>query len=109
MDALIRLDGVTKRYGGAGRPALDGIGLRVAAGEAVAIMGPSGSGKSTLLNLVAGLDRPTAGRVDVHAKRTGLMFQEAALFPWLTVRGNVEIALAERTPGTFRIFWMACL
>ena len=60
MDALIRLDGVTKRYGGAGRPPLDGIGLRVAAGEAVAIMGTSGSGKSTLLNLVADLERRAA-------------------------------------------------
>jgi len=60
MDALIRLDGVTKRYGGAGRPALGGIGLRVAAGEAVAIMGTSGSGESTLLNLVAGLERRAA-------------------------------------------------
>ena len=73
MDALIRLDGVTKRYGGAGRAALDGIGLRVAAGEAVAIMGPSGSGKSTLLNLVAGLDRPTRGAVAVGGKRIDKM------------------------------------
>ena len=105
MDALIRLDGVTKRYGGAGRPALDGIGLRVAAGEAVAIMGPSGSGKSTLLNLVAGLDRPTRGAVTVGGKRidrmtearvakfrrqqVGMIFQFFNLLDDLTVLDNV--------------------
>jgi NitT/TauT family transport system ATP-binding protein len=73
--------------------ALEGVTLDVEKGEFVCLLGASGCGKSTLLNLVAGLDKPTSGRVDVRAERTGLMFQEAALFPWLTVRGNVEIAL----------------
>src|SRR5262249_26373590 len=50
-------------------------------------------GKSTLLNIVAGLDRPTSGTVRVRTNRTGLMFQESALFPWLTARGNIELAL----------------
>ena len=68
----------------------------MAQGEFVCLLGASGCGKSTLLNLVAGLDQPTSGTVDVRAERTGLMFQEAALFPWLTVRGNVEIALQAR-------------
>lgn len=72
--------------------ALDGISLDVAPGEFVCLVGASGCGKSTLLNLVAGLDEPTSGRVAV-AGRTAVMFQEAALFPWLTVRGNVELAL----------------
>jgi putative ABC transport system ATP-binding protein len=105
MDALIQLDNVTKRYGGAGRPALDGIGLQVAAGEAVAIMGPSGSGKSTLLNLVAGLDRPTRGAVTVGGERVdrlseagvarfrrqqvGMIFQFFNLLDDLTVLDNV--------------------
>jgi putative ABC transport system ATP-binding protein len=105
MNALIRLDDVTKRYGGAGRPALDGIGLEVAAGEAVAIMGPSGSGKSTLLNLVAGLDRPTRGAVTVGGRRIdklteagvarfrrqqiGMIFQFFNLLDDLTVLDNV--------------------
>jgi putative ABC transport system ATP-binding protein len=105
MDALIQLDDITKRYGGAGRAALAGIGLQVAAGEAVAIMGPSGSGKSTLLNLVAGLDRPTRGAVAVGGKRidkmteagvarfrrqqVGMIFQFFNLLDDLTVLDNV--------------------
>ena len=58
MDALVQINDVTKRYDGAGQPALDGLTLEIVSGEAVAVMGPSGSGKSTLLNLIAGLDRP---------------------------------------------------
>jgi NitT/TauT family transport system ATP-binding protein len=73
--------------------ALDHISLDVEAGEFVCLLGASGCGKSTLLNIVAGLDRPTSGTVQVRANRTGLMFQESALFPWLTARGNVELAL----------------
>ena len=60
---VIRLDGVTKTYQSGAAPALLDVHLTVTAGEVVAIMGPSGSGKSTLLNLVAGLDRPSAGQV----------------------------------------------
>ena len=56
------------------------------------MVGASGCGKSTLLNLVAGLGAPTAGTVEVQG-RTALMFQEAALFPWLSVAGNVDLAL----------------
>jgi NitT/TauT family transport system ATP-binding protein len=73
--------------------ALDHVSLDVAPGEFVCLLGASGCGKSTLLNIVAGLDQPTSGTVSVRAERTGLMFQEAALFPWLTARGNVELAL----------------
>ena len=84
---------MTKRYGrGAGSVlALDGIDLDVRPGEFVCLVGASGCGKSTLLNLVADLDQPTAGEVEVTGK-TGVMFQEAALFPWLTVAGNIELA-----------------
>jgi NitT/TauT family transport system ATP-binding protein len=73
-------------------PALDKVSLDVHRGEFVCLLGASGCGKSTLLNVVAGLDAPTAGTVEVDG-RTTLMFQEAALFPWLTAQGNVELAL----------------
>lgn len=91
----VRLTGVSKMYGhGAnGLLALDGVTLDVAPGEFVCLLGASGCGKSTLLNLVAGLDRPSAGTVDVDRDRVAMMFQEPALFPWLTVRANVEMAL----------------
>ena len=93
----ISLREVSKVYGHAGSavPALDRVSVDVAPGEFLCVLGASGCGKSTLLNLVAGLDRPTAGAVEV-AGRTGLMFQEAALFPWLTVLGNIELALRLR-------------
>jgi NitT/TauT family transport system ATP-binding protein len=76
--------------------ALDRVSLAVADGEFVCIIGASGCGKSTLLNLVAGLDKPTAGQVDTGGRRVGLMFQEPALFPWLTAARNVELALRAR-------------
>ncbi len=77
--------------------------LRVAAGEFVCLLGPSGSGKSTILNLVAGLAHPTSGRVlegDTPVAGPGpdraVVFQDAALFPWLTLRRNVEFPLRLR-------------
>jgi NitT/TauT family transport system ATP-binding protein len=76
--------------------ALDKIDLEVQPGEFVALLGPSGCGKSTLLNLVAGFEKPSAGSLTVHAKAVekpgpdrGVVFQEAALFPWLSVWENV--------------------
>ena len=76
--------------------ALDNISLDVATGEFVCLVGASGCGKSTLLNVVAGLEKPTTGEVEVTGSRTALLFQEAALFPWLTVGANVELALRLR-------------
>ena len=97
----ISLRGVSKAFGhGAGAVvALEGITLDVARGEFVCLVGASGCGKSTSLNLIAGLARPTVGQVEVNG-RTALMFQEAALFPWLTVRDNVALPL--RLAGTRR-------
>jgi len=91
----IRIDGVSKAYGHTGNAvvALDHLSLDVAPGEFVCLVGASGCGKSTLLNIVAGLDSPTQGTVSVNLGRPALMFQESALFPWLTVRRNIDLAL----------------
>ncbi|HEY2312951.1 MAG TPA: ABC transporter ATP-binding protein [Streptosporangiaceae bacterium] len=94
----VRLTDVSKAYG-TGRAellALDQVSLTVHDGEFVCIIGASGCGKSTLLNLVAGLDQPTSGQVDTAGRKVGLMFQEPALFPWLTAGRNVELALQAR-------------
>ena len=101
-DLAVRVDAVSKVHGrGSGAVlALDAISLDVAPGEFVCVVGASGCGKSTLLSLVAGLDAATAGTIDVPAGRPALMFQEPALYPWLTVAGNVELAL--KLAGTGR-------
>ena len=93
----IRVHDVTKVYGsGPGSVhALDRIGLTVPRGGFTCLVGASGCGKSTLLNLLSGLDQPTSGTIDVHG-RTALMFQDSALFPWLTVAGNIDLALKLR-------------
>ena len=101
---LIELHQVRKSYDG-GPPAVHDISLTVRSGEAVAILGPSGSGKSTVLNLIAGLDRPTAGTVTVEGVRVdelgesgsakyrrtriGMVFQFFNLLDDLTVGDNV--------------------
>jgi len=102
---MIELKDVTKRYPRADElaehTALSVVNLRVTEGEFVCVLGPSGCGKSTLLNLVAGFLRPTAGQVLFDGRAVaepgperGVVFQEPTLFPWLTVRANVEFGLA---------------
>jgi NitT/TauT family transport system ATP-binding protein len=95
------MDHVSKVFGTEGNSlhALDDLTLEVEQGEFVCLLGASGCGKSTLLNIVAGLDRPTTGTVTTGENRTTLMFQESALFPWLTARGNVELPLKIRKIG----------
>jgi iron(III) transport system ATP-binding protein len=100
---FLRLTGITRRYDGHGGVA--DVALDVEEGESVVIIGPSGSGKTTLLRLVAGLERPDAGAiwldgrevarpgrniVAAHERRVGFVFQDLALWPHLTVRGNLE-------------------
>ena len=96
--SAVRLSEVSKVYG-RGRSsllALDKVSLTVTPGEFVCLIGASGCGKSTMLSLVAGLDTATAGEVSTGGKRVTLMFQEPALFPWLTSSRNVELALRAR-------------
>ncbi len=92
------LDRVSKTFAGAlDRPlVLDEISLTVAAGEFVCLVGASGCGKSTLLNLIAGLELPTRGTISRPAGKAALLFQDAALLPWLTAGQNVELALRLR-------------
>lgn len=94
-EPAVRIEGVSKRFGD-GPLVLDDVGLDIAPGEFVCLLGASGCGKSTLLNLIAGLDRPTAGVVETPAEGSAVMFQESALMPWLTARRNVELALRLR-------------
>jgi NitT/TauT family transport system ATP-binding protein len=77
-----------------GTVALEGVDLKVRAGEFVSVVGPSGCGKSTLLRIASGLETATGGYTQVGANRIGYVFQDATLLPWRTVRDNVAL-LAE--------------
>ncbi|MBK1787246.1 ABC transporter ATP-binding protein [Prauserella cavernicola] len=94
-DVAVQLSGVVKNFGRGEHTvtALDGVDLTVAPGEFVCLLGASGCGKTTLLNLVADLDAPTAGTVTRNTSRPAVMFQDAALMPWLTAATNVELPL----------------
>jgi NitT/TauT family transport system ATP-binding protein len=103
MAMSLELRGVSRRYDvrdGDVLNALDTTDLSIGAGEFICIVGPSGCGKSTLLNLIAGLDTPSEGSVLVGGQPVRgtdpsrvLIFQDAALFPWLTAQANVEFGL----------------
>jgi NitT/TauT family transport system ATP-binding protein len=97
----VRLTEVTKGFGRgpASAKVLDGIDLSIAPGEFVCLLGASGCGKSTLLSILAGLESASSGRVEVAGDGAALMFQEPALFPWLTAARNVELALQLRGIG----------
>jgi NitT/TauT family transport system ATP-binding protein len=91
----VRLSGVSKVFG-RGRDAvtaLEAVDLQVQPGEFVCLLGASGCGKSTLLTIAAGLDRPSTGEVVTTSSRPAVMFQDAALLPWLTAGRNVELPL----------------
>ena len=102
IEGAVRLTGVRRSYpprrGAAAVPALDDVSLAAGAGEVVAVVGPSGSGKTTLLELVCGLQRPDAGRLD--AAPAVLMPQRDLLLPWLSALDNA--ALARRLAGATR-------
>jgi NitT/TauT family transport system ATP-binding protein len=94
-DVAVQLVDVTKVFGTGAQAvvAVDGLNLEVYRGELICLLGASGCGKSTVLNLIAGLERASRGQVNVPAASTCLMFQESALFPWLTVNGNVAMPM----------------
>ena len=91
----VSLSAVSKIYGHGPDSviAVDQVSLDIAEGEFVCLVGASGCGKSTLLNLVAGLDQPTTGEVARPGGEATLMFQESALFPWLSAASNVELPM----------------
>ncbi len=103
----LRVEGVSRTFPGVrkGAPtvALQPTELEVADNDFITILGPSGCGKSTLLRIVAGLDRPSAGRVLLDGKPVagpgrdrGMVFQSYTLFPWLTVAENIAFGPRER-------------
>ena len=106
------LEGVSKRFShhSSSIPVLEEVSFTIQDGEFVCLVGPSGCGKSTLIHLIAGLELPSSGQVlvdGVPVKGPGsnrvVVFQEAALFPWLTVRANVEFGLKMKgAPGEER-------
>jgi NitT/TauT family transport system ATP-binding protein len=99
LPAKITVEGVRKSFSSARSgpvAALQDVDFTIAAGEFVSIVGPSGCGKSTLLNIIAGFERASSGRVLIDGvpvlgpgPERGVVFQEYALFPWLTVAGNI--------------------
>ncbi|WP_449277401.1 ABC transporter ATP-binding protein [Leucobacter sp. GX24907] len=102
----IRVDDLSKRFGDV--VALEGTTLAVAENEFVSVVGASGCGKSTLLSLIAGLEEPSSGSIEVSGnlvtgpgRDRGVVFQQATLMPWLTVQRNVEFALQDE-PGLSR-------
>ena len=104
MSSRLAIQGVQKTYRNHGQDvhALSDIDLDVAPGEIVMLVGPSGCGKSTLLNIVAGLETADGGTITVDGKPIqgpgpdrAVVFQDGALFPWLTVRKNVEFGLRQ--------------
>lgn len=102
---LIRIEDVSKEFqidGGTVR-ALEGVDLQFEEGEFISIVGASGCGKSTLLRMMAGLEKPTEGKIFLEGQevekpsiKIGMVFQRALLFPWLTVKRNVEFGISQK-------------
>ena len=104
----IQIDHLRVRFGrnSSAVEAVSDVSMEVRPGEFISIIGPSGCGKSTLLNVVAGFVRPSEGSVTVDGKASdkpgadrGMVFQQYSLFPWLTVRRNVEFGLKQQGMG----------
>lgn len=97
----LKIKNVKKAYGkNCSNEVIDGIDIEIKDGEFVCIVGPSGCGKTTLLNMILGLEKPTCGEISIDGEKiTGVgndracVFQENTLFPWLSVRENIELGL----------------
>lgn len=103
MPAHVVLSDITKSYGS--HTVIAETSIAVAEGQFVSILGPSGCGKSTMLSMIAGLDFPTTGTVSTGGRPVlgpgpdrGMVFQDHALLPWLTARGNIEFGLKSARP-----------
>jgi spermidine/putrescine transport system ATP-binding protein len=104
MEVILELERVTKKYGG--KVAVDNVTFQVVKGEFLTLLGPSGCGKTTILRLIAGFERPTAGKVYIHGqdateippyrRRVNTVFQHYALFPHMDVFSNVAFGLERR-------------
>lgn len=115
-EVVLQVSGLTKRYARTASPAVADVGLSVTAGEIVAVVGESGCGKSTLLRLVAGLEWPDAGEVRIRGRAmsgggawvaperrgVGMVFQDFALFPHMTVADNIAFGLPSLGRGARR-------
>ncbi|MEH2470638.1 NitT/TauT family transport system ATP-binding protein [Nitrobacteraceae bacterium AZCC 2161] len=102
---MVIIDALSKRYSsqGADVPALVDINLEIQEGEFICLLGPSGCGKSTLLKIIAGLIPSSAGKITINGKpidgpgpERAVVFQDYALFPWMSVRDNIEFGLEAR-------------
>ena len=109
-DTILQLNGLTKHYPQTALPAVDTVNLALAKGQILSLLGPSGCGKTTLLRLIAGFERPNAGEIILEnrtiagrgrpvppeKRNLGMVFQEYALFPHLTVADNIAFGLKKR-------------
>ena len=106
---FLQVEGLAKRYPGAGEPVFEGVNFTVERGEFVCIIGHSGCGKTTILNVLAGLESASEGHVFMDGREVvgpsldrGVVFQGHALLPWLSVRRNIAFAVRSRRPHASR-------
>jgi nitrate/nitrite transport system ATP-binding protein len=102
---FLRIEGLAKRFPGAGEPVVDSVNFGIERGEFVCIVGHSGCGKTTILNVLAGLDKASEGYVFMDNREVrgpslerGVVFQGHALMPWLSVRSNIAFAVRSKWP-----------